>query len=254
LLNSQQLAAKVLGDAHARDSGRATATIVLAVCKRIIAPALEVEEAQTDRQHRSNAPYEMREERTRDVWARAGVLVNELARPAMCLNLPNLDDGRITQALGEPGYVSLRCLVRSPPNWAGRSVFVCENPNLLAIAADELGARCAPMVCTDGMPGAAQRTLLNPARPSRCSPPVPWGFLLAGLAHRQSRHASMCSKAMAVWCCGIHDFGSLGHVRRSSFGGDRSDCLMGRSVDVGYGNLSTGYSRRGHCSFAIAGS
>ena len=158
-----QLAAKVLGDAHALDSGRATATIVLAVCKRIIAPALEVEEAQTDRQHRSNASYEMREERTRDVWARAGVLVNELARPAMYLNLPNLDDGRMTQALGEPGYVSLRCLVRSPPNWAvsGRSVFVCENPNFLAIAADELGARCAPMVCTDGMPGAAQRTLLT---------------------------------------------------------------------------------------------
>ena len=31
-----------------------------------------------------------------------------------------------------------------------------------------------------------------------------------------------------------------------------SDCLMGRNVDVGHGNLSTGYSRRGHCSFAIA--
>jgi uncharacterized protein (TIGR02679 family) len=158
-----QLAASVLGDAHALDSGQATATIILAVCRRVMAPALEVEEARPDRQHRSNPPYEMREERTRDVWARVGVLVNELARPAMYLNLPKLDDGRSTQALGEPGYVSLRCLVRSPPSWAvsGRSVFVCENPNLLAIAADELGARCAPMVCTDGMPGAAQRTLLT---------------------------------------------------------------------------------------------
>jgi uncharacterized protein (TIGR02679 family) len=157
-----QLAASVLGDAHALDPGQATATIVLAVCRRVIAPALEVEEAQTDRQHRSNAQYEMREERMRDVWARAGVLVNELARPAMYLNLPNLD-GRSTQAFGEPGYVSLRSLVRSPTNWgvSGRSVFVCENPNLLAIAADELGARCAPIVCTDGMPGAAQRTLLS---------------------------------------------------------------------------------------------
>jgi len=162
-LTRAQLAANVLGDAHALDSGQPTATIVLAVCRRVIAPALEVEEAQPHRQHRSNAPYEMREERTRDVWARAGVLVNELARPAMYLNLPNLEDGRSTQALGEPAYVSLRCLVRSPRNWAvsGQSVFVCENPNLLAIAADELGARCAPMVCTDGMPGAAQRTLLT---------------------------------------------------------------------------------------------
>jgi uncharacterized protein (TIGR02679 family) len=40
-------------------------------------------------------------------------------------------------------------------------VFVCENPNLVAIAADELGVHCAPIICTDGMPAAAQRTLLS---------------------------------------------------------------------------------------------
>ena len=44
---------------------------------------------------------------------------------------------------------------------ADQAVFVCENPNLVAIAADRLGVRCAPLVCTDGMPGAAQRTLLS---------------------------------------------------------------------------------------------
>ena len=38
---------------------------------------------------------------------------------------------------------------------------VCENPNLVAIAADALGTRCAPLVCTDGMPAAAQRCLLS---------------------------------------------------------------------------------------------
>jgi len=50
-----------------------------------------------------------------------------------------------------------------PPRWdaAGRTVFVCENPNLLAIAADQWGAGCAPLVCTDGMPAAAQRCLLS---------------------------------------------------------------------------------------------
>jgi uncharacterized protein (TIGR02679 family) len=32
---------------------------------------------------------------------------------------------------------------------------------LLAIAADELGVDCAPMVCTEGMPAAAQRTILQ---------------------------------------------------------------------------------------------
>lgn len=53
--------------------------------------------------------------------------------------------------------------MRTPPAWAvrGTTVFVCENPNLVAIVADKLGHASAPMVCTDGMPAAAQRTLLT---------------------------------------------------------------------------------------------
>jgi uncharacterized protein (TIGR02679 family) len=43
---------------------------------------------------------------------------------------------------------------------AQRKVYVCENPNLLAIAADRWGPDCAPLVCTEGMPAAAQRCLL----------------------------------------------------------------------------------------------
>jgi uncharacterized protein (TIGR02679 family) len=43
---------------------------------------------------------------------------------------------------------------------ARRDVFVCENPNIVAIAADRLGPTCAPLICTDGMPSAAQQTLL----------------------------------------------------------------------------------------------
>ena len=94
------------------------------------------------------------------------MLVNELARPALCLNLPLKKAGSTESAelrAGEPAYLSLRALLRSPPRLdvSGRCVFVCENPNLLAIAADRLGTRCAPMVCTDGMPAAAQRTLLH---------------------------------------------------------------------------------------------
>jgi uncharacterized protein (TIGR02679 family) len=98
-------------------------------------------------------------EKVRDVWAKAGVLVNELARPALFVNLPAPG----SKMMGEPEYVSLRRLVRCPPAWAvaGRAVYVCENPNLVAIAADTLGERCAPMVCTDGMPAAAQNRLLS---------------------------------------------------------------------------------------------
>ena len=90
------------------------------------------------------------------------MLVNELARPALALNLPcEAPCGQVARP-GEPVYFSLRTLVRTPPalDVRDRPVFVCENPNIVAITADRLGADAAPLVCTEGMPAAAQRTLL----------------------------------------------------------------------------------------------
>jgi hypothetical protein len=54
----------------------------------------------------------------------------------------------------QPAYASLRSLLRSPQPWdvADRKVYACENPNLVAIAADYWSADYAPLVCTDGMP------------------------------------------------------------------------------------------------------
>ena len=138
------LAAQLLGDAHALDPGSPVATIVLAVLRRA----------------RADDDDYQGEETVRELWAAAGVLVNELARPALVLNLPR--HAGVDCANGEPGYLSLRALLRSAPVWdvAQRDVYVCENPNLVAIAADTLGRYCAPLVCTDGMPAAAQRTIL----------------------------------------------------------------------------------------------
>jgi uncharacterized protein (TIGR02679 family) len=158
-----QLAANTLGDAHALDNGRATATLVLAVWRDIIAPIPEIDETVPASHKDGHAQPEAADERNRDIWARAGVLVNELARPALLLNLCARANARFTEASGEPDYASLRFLLRSTPCWnvGSQDVFVCENPNLIAIAADRLGCRCAPMICTDGMPAAAQRTLLT---------------------------------------------------------------------------------------------
>lgn len=156
-LPRSELAARALGDAHALDAGQPTATLVLAALRH--AEAASAADARADEPAAiANAP----EERAREVWARAGVLVNELARPALCLNLPVHGDPTAVSHLGEPAYLSLRRLLRAPPAWAvaGREVFVCENPNLLAIAVDRWGVRCAPLLCTDGMPAAAQRCLL----------------------------------------------------------------------------------------------
>ncbi|GHU19857.1 hypothetical protein FACS189475_07810 [Betaproteobacteria bacterium] len=144
-----RLAAEILGDAHGLDSGQPVASIVLAALRRSM-DELGAEES------------------VRAFWAKAGIMVNELSRPALFLNLPTREDSSVRQdsfrtpAPGEPGYISLRALLRTPPGWqvAGHDIYVCENPNLVAIIADALGADAAPLVCTDGMPGAAQRTLL----------------------------------------------------------------------------------------------
>ncbi len=168
-----ELAAGVLGDAHALDRGAPLATLVLAALRSARrAGATDELAAEPAGDARADVAGEVAgddmsadtpadaPEREREVWAGAGVLVNELARPALMLNLP-LADGDLLLA-GEPTYLSLRRLLRAPPAWglAGRAVFVCENPNLVAIAADRLGDTCAPLVCTDGMPAAAQRVLL----------------------------------------------------------------------------------------------
>jgi uncharacterized protein (TIGR02679 family) len=152
-----QLAAETLGDAHALDGGQPAATLILAVLRQSASLASEPDA------RRSDVPEaDTPDEDDRTLWARAGVLVNELARPALLLNLPKEGGGMLAGAAGEPAYATLRQLLRSPPRLAvaGRTVYVCENPNLVAIAADGLGERCAPLVSTDGMPAAAQRTLL----------------------------------------------------------------------------------------------
>lgn len=95
------------------------------------------------------------DETARELRAAAGVLVNELARPLLFLDLPDSFGG--IAGSGEPACLSLHALIRSVPTWNvhPRDVFVCENPNLGG--GGDRGRRtrthCAPLVCTDGMPG-----------------------------------------------------------------------------------------------------
>jgi uncharacterized protein (TIGR02679 family) len=160
-----RLAAETLGDAHALDGGRPVATLVLAVWRDIVAPLphVDVDETAVIAPDAASSGREAPDERARDIWARAGILVNELARPALVLNLRAMGFPALAEATGEPTYLSLRFLLRASPAWqvTGQDVFVCENANFLAIAADSLGSRCAPLACTDGMPAAAQRALLT---------------------------------------------------------------------------------------------
>lgn len=148
-----RLAADVLGDAHGLDAGRSVATVVVSAIRSSEPPGEDALLAEDDR--------------VRSVWARAGVMVNELARPTLFLNVPySVTDGSGVVTAGHPSYASLRWLMRSRPRWdvREREVFVCENPNIVTIAADHLGSQCLPLVCTDGMPAAAQRVMLSQLR------------------------------------------------------------------------------------------
>ncbi|MBX9825040.1 MAG: TIGR02679 family protein [Xanthobacteraceae bacterium] len=135
-----QIAAEIRGDAHDLDRSRPLATLTLAILRSRTGDAIDDDE--------------------RDVWAAAGVLVNELARPALFMNIPHADENNEP---GEPQYFSLRRLARRPPKWqvAGTAVLVCENPNLVAILADRLETSCPPVACVDGNMGAAQQLLLR---------------------------------------------------------------------------------------------
>ncbi|MDR2626154.1 MAG: TIGR02679 family protein [Zoogloeaceae bacterium] len=155
-LPRSQLAAETLGDAHALDAGQAVATLVLAAWRWHVQASKSAEEKDDESPGATGA-------RARDTWAQAGILVSELARPVLFLNLPTPASGLHTWIPGEPAYLSLRQLLRRPLAWpvAGCRIHVCENPDIVAIAADRLGETCAPLVCTDGMPAAAQRILLD---------------------------------------------------------------------------------------------
>ena len=232
-----RLAADVLGDPHGLDGGRAVATLVVAIWRRL-AP-LAPDDHSSGGPSRAGEPEEDADlgpageaERIRDVWARAGVLVNELARPALFLNLP-AETGSAYWRPGEPAYASLRSLLRSPPGWrvAGREVFVCENPNVLAIAADRWGAGCAPLTCTDGMPAAAQRSLLSQLALAGARLRYHGDFDWPGV--RIGNHV-MRAHGAKPWRYGAIDY--LAAVRRAP---DHAHALDGRTADASWDEALT---------------
>jgi uncharacterized protein (TIGR02679 family) len=93
-----------------------------------------------------------------------------LSAPVLALNLPALPTNTVGKQIclfaeaGEPTYLTVRQLLREPPKFEsgdGRTVFVCENPAVVAAAADEVGAMCAPLICIHGQLKTSARLLLN---------------------------------------------------------------------------------------------
>ena len=148
-----RFAVDVLGDSHALDPDRAVSGLVLRALAR---------RAGLARWHDA--------ENRRDAWAAVGIIADELSAPVLTLNLPALSSNTVGKQIclsaevGEPTHLTVRQLLRQPPKFesgAGRTVFVCENPTVVAAAADEAGANCAPLVCIQGQLKTSARLLLK---------------------------------------------------------------------------------------------
>src|SRR6185437_3456455 len=103
----------------------------------------------------------------RAAWAAVGVHLDELSSLVLCLGLPSDSRTPLGRTLascrevGQPAVLTLRQLRCHDESLRTGLVRICENPVVVAAAADELGARCQPMVCVGGQPSAAAWRLLQ---------------------------------------------------------------------------------------------
>lgn len=150
-------AARLFGDAHALDPGCPLATLAVRAAARL-----------------GGVQFEDDGEGRRSAWASVGVMCGELSTPALVLNIPAAGPGPLAELLrvaarhGESLHVSLRHLMRDPLSGEnavrGRTVFVCENPTTMRLAADRFGVRCAPLVCVNGQFATPSLVLLRQLR------------------------------------------------------------------------------------------
>lgn len=140
------LAAVALNDPHGLDRGSRLATAVL----RLAA-------SPSDDHEQSEA------EAWRSAWESLGVVCDELSSRVLVLNLPLIGDAaacRLTAAAdSEPLWLTWRSLAGTFTT-NETEIFVCENPAILAAAANQLGPRSRPLICTNGRPSGATRRLI----------------------------------------------------------------------------------------------
>jgi uncharacterized protein (TIGR02679 family) len=147
-----RLAAECCGDAHALDDGRPAGTLAVSAVRAL-----------------AGLPFaaDVSGESRRAVWASAGVHLDELSSLVLCLGLPGdarTPLGRVLamqREAGQPAVLTLRQLRLHDAVLSSGPVRICENPVVIAAAADELGSRCPPLVCVGGQPSAAGWRLLD---------------------------------------------------------------------------------------------
>jgi uncharacterized protein (TIGR02679 family) len=147
-----RLASECCGDAHALDDGRPAGTLALSAVRALAGLPFAADVSADSR---------------RAVWASAGVHLDELSSLVLCLGLPGDTRTALGRVLalhreaGQPTVITLRQLRCHNQALLAGPVRICENPVVIAAAADELGDRCPPLVCVGGQPSAAGWRLLD---------------------------------------------------------------------------------------------
>lgn len=161
-----RLAARATGDAHALDRRRPLATLVLSAIR---AGWWRGEGDTSGPDGTASGPDGTPAQRRRLLWDTVGVLVDELSSTVLTLGVPfaagSALEGLVAPARGggEPVVLTLRQVARSPIGWVAPAVFACENPAVVAAAADQFGPACPPLVCLGGQPSIAALHLLAAA-------------------------------------------------------------------------------------------
>jgi uncharacterized protein (TIGR02679 family) len=147
-----RLAAECCGDAHALDDGRPAGTLALSAVRALAGLPFAAEVSADSR---------------RAAWASVGIHLDDLSSLVLCLGLPGDTRTALGRLLalhretGQPAMLTLRQLRGHDEALSAGLVRVCENPVVIAAAAEELGRRCPPLVCVGGQPSAAGWRLLD---------------------------------------------------------------------------------------------
>ncbi|HET8994301.1 MAG TPA: DUF2399 domain-containing protein [Rhodococcus sp. (in: high G+C Gram-positive bacteria)] len=147
-----ELSERVLGDTKAL-----TDTPVRRWVLRLLAAAVGVDEPSTGAERAA-------------VWEQFGVIDSGLASRVLTLGV-RLEGhpaaATISGAAADAGVHQVWTLAQLrawTATLAAGEVYVCENPTVVEAAERELGARCRPLLCTEGVPSEAVRQLLRTAR------------------------------------------------------------------------------------------
>ncbi|WP_198413871.1 TIGR02679 family protein [Cryobacterium algoritolerans] len=144
------LAARLFGDAHALDARTPLGSIATGLAASV-----------------AGLPAGNGAGWRRSAWLACGVVVDELSSTVLAVGLPGGTGSPTARALaalavaGQPAVLTYRQLAVDDVGMVPPLVSVCENPAVVAAAADRFGPAASPLVCVNGQPGAAVLRLLT---------------------------------------------------------------------------------------------